>query len=121
MIELAHRSCGSCRSGAAPLGSDQIDRLLAELDGWSVEREHHLTKTLKFPDSAKALTFVNRIAAIAEDQGHHPDIHLSWCRVRVDVWTHKIDGLTDSDFVLAAKIDEASREEPEQPARPGAS
>ena len=121
MIALARKSCVPCRGGAAPLGSDQIDRLLADLDGWSVEREHHLTRTLKFPDFAKALKFVNRIAAIAEDQGHHPDVHLSWCRVRIDIWTHKIDGLTESDFILAAKIDAARREELGQPTHPGAS
>ena len=121
MIELAHKSCVPCSSGTAPLGSAQIDRLLADLDGWSVEREHHLTKTSGFPDFAKALMFVNRIGAIAEDQGHHPDIHLSWCRVGVEIWTHKIDGLTKSDFNLAAKIDDARREGLGQPTPAGAS
>lgn len=110
MNELAQKQCIPCSGSIPRLGSDESDRLLADLDGWSVEQNHHLTKTFEFPDFAKALTFVNSVGAIAEDQGHHPDIHLSWGLVRVEVWTHKIDGLTESDFILAAKIDKARRE-----------
>ena len=121
MFELDQERCAPCSRGGASLGDDRIDRLLADLDGWSVEREHHLARTFGFPDFAKALKFVNRVAAIAEDQDHHPDIHLSWGRVRVEIWTHKIDGLTESDFILAAKIDSAHREESRQPTPAGAS
>jgi len=70
-----------------------------------VEAEHHLWKEFPFPDFKEALAFTNRVGAIAEQEGHHPDIHLAWGKVRVEIWTHKIDGLTRSDFVLAAKID----------------
>jgi 4a-hydroxytetrahydrobiopterin dehydratase len=73
--------------------------------GWEIVGEHHLEKGYAFPDFAGALDFTNRVGAIAEQQGHHPDILLSWGKVRVTIWTHKIDGLTRSDFVLAAKID----------------
>jgi len=73
--------------------------------GWNVVREHHLEKEFPFPDFAGALAFTNRVGALAEEQGHHPDIYLAWGKVRITIWTHKIDGLTRSDFVLAAKID----------------
>jgi 4a-hydroxytetrahydrobiopterin dehydratase len=79
--------------------------LLAQIDGWEVVGNHHLEKTYRFPDFASALAFVNRAGAIAEEQGHHPDLTLSWGRVQMQIWTHKIDGLTESDFILAAKCD----------------
>ncbi len=105
--ELAGKDCVPCKGGVPPLAGDEIARLLEQVDGWSAERDHHITKTIKFPDFALALAAVNRIGAIAEQQGHHPDLYLTWGKVRVDTWTHKIDGLTESDFILAAKIDEA--------------
>ena len=89
------------------MAGDEINRLLGQIEGWSVEDEHHLTRTYEFPDFAQALAFVNRVGAIAEEQGHHPDIHLAWGRVRLDLWTHKINGLSESDFILAARIDQA--------------
>ncbi len=106
--ELAAQQCVPCRGGVPPLTGNQIRPLLAKLGGdWSVVDEHHLTKTYTFDDFAQALEFTNRVAAIAEEQGHHPDIHLSWGKVGLQIWTHKIDGLTESDFVLAAKADQA--------------
>ena len=105
--ELAGKDCVPCKGGVPPLAGDEIARLLAQVDGWSAERDHHITKTIKFPDFAQALDAVNRIGEIAEQQGHHPDLYLTWGKVRVDTWTHKIDGLTESDFILAAKIDQA--------------
>jgi 4a-hydroxytetrahydrobiopterin dehydratase len=88
------------------MAQGEINELLGELDGWRAQHAHHLTKTYKTMDFAQALALVNRIGALAEEQGHHPDITLSWGRVQVEIWTHKIDGLTESDFILAAKIDE---------------
>lgn len=86
--------------------ADEAALLLARLDdGWDVVETHHLERTFEFPDFAEALAFTNAIGEIAEEQGHHPDIHLAWGRVGVEIWTHKIDGLTESDFVLAAKFD----------------
>jgi len=73
--------------------------------GWEVVDEHHLTRTFDFPDFVMALAFVNRLGALAEEQGHHPDLLLRWGSVRVDIWSHKVDGLTESDFVLAAKVE----------------
>lgn len=107
MAGLAKDTCTACRGSASALENDEIDRLHAELDQWEVEGGHHLARTFTFPDFAQALAFVNRVGALAEDQGHHPDIHLAWGRVRVEIWTHKVDGLTRSDFILAAKIDHA--------------
>jgi 4a-hydroxytetrahydrobiopterin dehydratase len=78
---------------------------MEQLDGWSFE-QGHLAKSYMFADFAGALQFVNRIGAIAEEQGHHPDIYMTWGKVSVEIWTHKIDGLTESDFILAAKFDE---------------
>ena len=111
MSTLAKKNCVPCRGGVPPLSGDRMTALLGQLDGWAVEREHHLTRTYAFPDFVEALGFVNRVGEIAEQQSHHPDIHLAWGKVRVEVWTHKIDGLTESDFILAAKIDEIRRKE----------
>jgi 4a-hydroxytetrahydrobiopterin dehydratase len=84
---------------------DVASRLMEQLDGWSFE-QGHLAKSYSFADFAGALEFVNRIGAIAEEQSHHPDIYMTWGKVSVEIWTHKIDGLTESDFILAAKFDE---------------
>lgn len=103
---LAARHCVPCRGGVPPLGGEELARLLAELGGgWTVVDEHHLTKEFAFPDFKAALAFTNRVGELAEDEGHHPDLHLGWGRVGIEIWTHKIDGLTESDFILAAKID----------------
>lgn len=105
--ELAQQTCVPCRGGVPPLPPDKTDELLRQLEGWNVVRQHHLSRAFSFADFAEALSFVNRVGEIAEAQGHHPDIHLSWGKVVVEIWTHKIDGLTESDFILAAKIDQA--------------
>lgn len=109
MASLADKKCVPCRGGHPPMNADEIKPLLAQLEGWSVERDHHLTKAYKFPDFLQALAFVNRVGQEAEQQGHHPDIYLTWGKARIDIWTHKIDGLTESDFVLAAKCDRQLR------------
>jgi 4a-hydroxytetrahydrobiopterin dehydratase len=107
MSGLSEKKCVPCRGGVPPLKGDAIGVLLQQLDDWRVEDEHHLQRSFGFPDFARALDFVNRIGAIAEEEGHHPDIHLAWGKVGVEIWTHKIDGLTESDFILAAKCDRA--------------
>jgi 4a-hydroxytetrahydrobiopterin dehydratase len=103
--DLASKSCVPCRGGVPPLSMDVASRLMEQLDGWSFE-QGHLAKSYTFNDFAGALEFVNRIGAISEEQGHHPDIYMTWGKVSVEIWTHKIDGLTESDFILAAKFDE---------------
>ena len=106
MSDLASRTCVPCRGGVPPLKGEALEALHRQLNnGWEVVEEHHLTKTFTFPNFVEALAFVNRIGAVAEEQGHHPDLYLTWGKVRVDLWTHKIDGLSESDFILAAKID----------------
>jgi 4a-hydroxytetrahydrobiopterin dehydratase len=82
-----------------------MQRQLPDSENWSAVNEHHLFRSCKFPDFKSALDFVNRVGAIAEEQGHHPDILLTWGKVDITIWTHKVDGLTESDFILAAKID----------------
>jgi len=107
MSELATRSCVPCKGGVPPLKGNEIEPLLNQLEGWSAVDEHHLVKTYKFPDFVRALKFVDRVGEIAEKEWHHPDLHLAWGTVRVEIWTHKINGLTESDFVFAAKTDQA--------------
>ncbi|MGA8539532.1 MAG: 4a-hydroxytetrahydrobiopterin dehydratase [Terriglobales bacterium] len=105
---LADRNCVPCRGGIPPLkGSKlaEIHRQLGEPGLWSIVNEHHLARNFKFPDFQSALAFVNRVGALAEEQGHHPDILLGWGKVEITTWTHAVDGLTESDFILAAKID----------------
>lgn len=105
--DLASKRCVPCRGGVPPLAGRELADLQAALGGdWSVVDEHHLEKEFRFDDFRAALDFVNRVGELAEEQGHHPDIYLSWGRARIQIWTHKIDGLTESDFILAAKIDE---------------
>lgn len=106
MSELANRKCVPCRGGVPPLEGKAIVTLLDALGGgWKAEREHHLSREFLFADFAGALAFVNRIGAVAEEEGHHPDLELGWGRVAVKIFTHAVDGLTESDFVLAAKVD----------------
>ncbi len=106
MSDLAVKTCVPCRGGVPPLKGEELTSLQKQVDGWNVFEEHHITKTFKFPDFRKALEFVNRVGELAEEQVHHPDIFLAWGRVEITVWTHKINGLTESDFILAAKIDQ---------------
>src|SRR5262245_31687559 len=101
-MELAEKRCVPCRGGVPPLKNEQLDAMKSQLPSWEVVNDHHLQKTFTFPDFQKALDFVNRAGAIAEAEGHHPDLFLSWGKVEVKTWTHKIDGLTESDFILAA-------------------
>ena len=107
---LADQQCIPCRGGVPPLPRERIDTLLAQLDaGWSLTASGHLLRTFEFRDFAKAMAFANRVGDIAEREAHHPDLHVGWGRCGVEIWTHKIDGLTESDFFLAAKADRAFR------------
>jgi 4a-hydroxytetrahydrobiopterin dehydratase len=108
--ELAKNACVPCKGGVPPLKPATIMPLHAELgDDWSVVEFHHLTRSYAFEGYAPAVDFTNRVAAIAEEQDHHPDILLCWGKVNVTIWTHKIDGLTESDFYFAAKVEAAYR------------
>ncbi len=105
MSELAAKTCVPCRGGVPPLKGEELKALTNQVTGWVATDEHHFEKTFTFPDFLKALEFTNRVGELAEQQGHHPDIFLTWGKVGIKTWTHKIDGLTESDFILAAKID----------------
>src|SRR5215813_9112225 len=106
MGNLASRECVPCKGGVPPLQGEQIKTLQSELQEWEVNDEHHLSKKYSLPNFAAALEFVNRVGALAEEQGHHPDICFGWGYCEIKIWTHKINGLTESDFILAAKIDQ---------------
>ena len=104
-MSLAEKHCVPCRGGVPALQGEALESMKAQLPDWQVVDGHHLTRSFTFPDFKTALDFVNRAGAVAEEEGHHPDLLLSWGKVDVKTWTHKIDGLTESDFILAAKID----------------
>jgi 4a-hydroxytetrahydrobiopterin dehydratase len=105
MSDLASQQCVPCRGGVPPMEKAEIEKLLEELDGWEAINGHHLSKGYRYKNFREALDFVNEVGNLAEEQGHHPDICFGWGKVDISVWTHKIDGLTTTDFVLAAKID----------------
>ena len=106
MTDLAAKECVPCKGGVPPLAGPELDSLERQLGGgWRVIDGHHLEKEYRFANFVDALAFVNRVGALAEEQGHHPDIFLAWGKVKLTMWTHKIDGLTESDFVFAAKAD----------------
>ena len=107
MNELSKLKCIPCSGGVPALKGDKLRELMDKLEkGWTVVDEHHLEKEYKFENFRKALEFTNKVGELAEEQHHHPDIYLAWGKVKVTIWTHKIDGLTESDFIFAAKTDQ---------------
>jgi len=106
MSDLGSEQCVPCKGDLPPLKGADLAALHDELGGeWSVVDEHHLEKEFRFKNFREALAFANRVGEMAEQQQHHPDILLSWGRVKLTIWTHKIGGLTRSDFVWAAKAE----------------
>lgn len=106
--DLAQKKCVPCQGGTPPMKGGEIHDYLKLLHkGWSVVDEHHLVKEYAFPDFRQALIFTNLVGEVAEKEGHHPDIYLAWGKVKITLWTHKINGLSISDFILAAKCDQA--------------
>ena len=105
MSDLASKTCVPCKGGVPSLAGEELEALAKQVPQWKVVSGHHLMRLFTFPDFRQALAFVNKVGEIAEEQGHHPDILLSWGKAEITTWTHKIDGLTESDFILAAKID----------------
>ena len=104
MSELSKKHCEPCRGGVPPLKGDELTPFTLQVPDWAVVDEHHVRREFEFPDFVSALQFTNDVGTIAELEGHHPDIYLSWGKVIITIWTHKINGLTESDFILASKI-----------------
>ncbi|HEU6447786.1 MAG TPA: 4a-hydroxytetrahydrobiopterin dehydratase [Verrucomicrobiae bacterium] len=106
--ELAKKECKPCDGGTPVLKGDALREMINKLgdSGWNVLEEKRLEKKFRFPDFRLALDFVNRVGAVAEEQGHHPNICFTWGEATLQIWTHKVDGLTESDFILAAKINQ---------------
>jgi 4a-hydroxytetrahydrobiopterin dehydratase len=106
--DLAEKECKPCNEETTPLKGPALKRLQGQLGGkWKVVNEHHLERDYSFKDFREALDFTNRVGELAEQENHHPDIYLTWGKVGLKIWTHNIDGLSENDFILAAKVDEA--------------
>jgi 4a-hydroxytetrahydrobiopterin dehydratase len=109
-MTLSKESCIPCRGGVPPLPAAEAEELRRQLaDGWQIVNGHHLEREVRFPDFAGSLAMANRVGALAEEEGHHPDLLVAWGKLRIQIWTHAIEGLTRSDFVLASKIDDLAR------------
>ncbi len=106
-LPLHSKSCVPCQSGELPLGKEAEEKLLRDLGGnWQINGKGHLYDLFKFKDFISAMTFANKIGEIAEKEGHHPALMITWGQCSVEIWTHKINGLSENDFILAAKIEE---------------
>ncbi|MES1210844.1 MAG: 4a-hydroxytetrahydrobiopterin dehydratase [Acidobacteriota bacterium] len=105
MTKLADAKCEPCGPDTPALAGAELEQLHGQLDGWSLVENKHLEKEYRFKDFVQALAFVNRLGEVAEAEGHHPDIFLTWGKVKVTLWTHSVGGLSKNDFVLAAKAD----------------
>lgn len=107
--DLKNKTCKPCESGTKPLSGPALIDLSRQISkDWKIIDEHHLERTFSFDDFKQALDFTNRVGEIAEHEGHHPDITLTWGKVEIKMWTHKVDGLTESDFIFAAKVDDVN-------------
>ena len=103
VCELADRVCEPCRGGIPPLETNEANALLTQLGGgWEINVEGHLARLYSFDNFVQALQFANQVGAVAEEAGHHPDLYVAWGRCGIEIWTHKIDGLAEADFILAA-------------------
>jgi 4a-hydroxytetrahydrobiopterin dehydratase len=108
-MSLAEKNCVPCRGGVSALEGKELDDLHRQVPEWEVVNGHHLKRKFTFPDFVSALAFVNRVGEVAEKEGHHPDICLGWGKAEITIWTHAVDGLTESDFILAAKVEKLKR------------
>ena len=105
-MNLTEKTCKACSGETPRLSDDEIAPLHKEVSSWQIVDRHHLLRAFRFADFLTALEFVNKVGVVAEQEGHHPDIVLKWGAVDVTIYTHKVDGLTEADFILAAKIDQ---------------
>ena len=105
MSELSSKTCVPCKGDVPALEGAELARLHRQVPGWELVEGHHLKKGFRFRDFRGALDFVNRVGELAEEQGHHPDVSLGWGWAEISIFTHSIDGLSENDFILAAKVD----------------
>ncbi|MFP4356521.1 MAG: 4a-hydroxytetrahydrobiopterin dehydratase [Phycisphaerae bacterium] len=106
MSQLSEKSCKPCNEGGQPLTGDRLEEYAGQVDDdWKVVEEHHIERTFQFDDFQGALDFVNRVGAVAEEEGHHPNISFTWGKATIKLYTHEMDGLSPNDFIVAAKID----------------
>src|SRR3989344_7962667 len=106
MIFLSDKKCVACEGGTPPLEAEKVKECMAELaGGWDIIDGKKIKKEFKFEDFKEAMAFVNKVAEIAESEGHHPDIHIFYNKVEIELWTHAVGGLSENDFIMAAKID----------------
>ena len=106
-MALADKKCEACHGGTKSLSSSEYAPLLRELKDWEVIENHKLHKSVKTKDFQQALDLANKVGAIAEEEGHHPDLLVRWGELGIDMWTHAVNGLSEADFIMAAKIDRA--------------
>ena len=104
-MNLTKKRCVPCEGGVPPIKGKELKRYLKEVKDWKAVKQHHLEKEFKFKNFLEALEFVNKVGAIAEKEGHHPNIYFTWGKAKINLWTHAINGLSENDFILAAKID----------------
>jgi len=110
-MDLASKKCVPCKAGTPKLGSERIAELIEHVDRWET-KDDRLLKTFKFENFVRAIEFVNRVAEVAEQEQHHPDFCVHYGRVDFTLWTHAVGGLSENDFILAAKIDRAAKIDP---------
>lgn len=103
MTDLRQKFCVACEAGTPPMSIEQAEEMMAQVPGWELQ-ENKLTRRFRFKDFKEAMAFVNKVADLAESEGHHPDIYISWNRVRLELTTHAIKGLSENDFIMAAKV-----------------
>ncbi len=109
-MELAQQKCKPCEGGVTPLSRDEAEKLREQTPGWEIKDDSTIEKTIKFPNFVEAMKFANRITKLAEEENHHPNLHISWGKMRIELTTHAIGGLSINDFILAAKIDKLQEE-----------
>lgn len=104
-MRLAEKECAPCKGGIPPLRGAELKHYLDQVEGWGLVDEHHITKSYTFDSFKEAMDFANKVAELAEQQSHHPVFHINFKKVTLDLYTHKIGGLAEADFVFAAKVD----------------
>ena len=105
MQGLLQKKCVPCEGIGKAFTKKEVQAYLKKVENWEIKESKKIEKLFKFKNFVQAMDFANKITEIAEQENHHPDLHISWGKVRVELWTHALNGLTENDFILAAKID----------------